>query len=277
MQHEEGIFKGFGAVDLAFQNWKPDGPVRAILVIVHGFGEHIGRYANVVEGLVPRGYAVWGFDQRGHGNSAGQRGHIGAWREYREDLANFVRYVSANEKNRNLFLLGHSLGSLIAQDYVLHYPDGLRGCILSSILFEPVGAAKPVFVAAAKMLSSVLPTFPLDLRLETSALSRNKDVVEAHERDPLVHHKATPRFATESLKTIEWVKAHSPEWKVPVLILHGDSDRINAPHGSQAFYDMVRIPEKEMRLYSGGYHESHNDLEYPRVASDMDAWMSRYM
>ena len=277
MHHEHGIFKGFGGIDLAFQSWKPEGAVRAVLVIVHGFGEHIGRYANVVEGLVPRGNAVWGFDQRGHGNPAGQRRHIAAWREYREDLANFVRYVSASEKNRNLFLLGHSLGSLIAQDYVLHYPNGLRGCILSGILFEPVGAAKPVLVAAAKLLSGVLPTFPLDLHLETSALSRNKEVVEAYERDPLVHHRATPRFGTESPKTIGWVKAHSSEWNVPVLILHGDSDRINAPHGSQAFYDLVRIPDKEMRLSSGGYPESHNDLEYPRVVRDMDAWMSRYM
>jgi alpha-beta hydrolase superfamily lysophospholipase len=277
MRHEQGIFKGFGGIDLAFQVWRPEGAVRAVLVIVHGFGEHIGRYGNVVEGLVPRGFSVWGFDQRGHGQSAGPRGHISAWREYREDLASFVRYVSAHEKNRNLFLLGHSLGSLIAQDFVLHYPDGLRGCILSGILFEPVGAAKPTLVAAAKLLSSIIPTFPMDLRLETAALSRNKEVVAAYERDPLVHHKATPRFGTESLKTIEWVRAHSPEWKVPVLILHGDADRINSQHGSQVFYDLVQFPEKEMRLYSGGYHESHNDLEFPRVVRDMDAWMSRYL
>ncbi len=277
MRHEEGTFKGYGAVDLHYQTWKPEGAPRATLVIVHGFGEHIGRYNNVVQGLVPRGYAVWGFDQRGFGRSAGRRGHIGAWREYREDLANFVRYVSAHEKSSNLFLLGHSLGSLIAQDYVLHYPDGLSGCILSGILFEPVGAAKPSLVAAAKMLSSIWPTFPLDLRLDPAALSRNKDVVQAYESDPLVHHKATPRFGTESLRTIEWVKAHSPDWKVPVYIIHGDSDRINLPHGGHVFYDLVRIPEKEMRLYPGGYHESHNDLEYPRVVADMDTWMSKHM
>lgn len=277
MKHDEGTFKGFDAITLQYQAWRPDGAPRAVLLIVHGFGEHIGRYNNVVDGLVPRGYAVWGFDQRGHGRSEGRRGHISAWRDYREDLANFVRFVSAHEKTPNLFMLGHSLGSLIAQDYLLHYPEGLRGCILSGILFEPVGAAKPALVAAAKLLSRILPTFPLDLRLETSALSRIKDVVQAYEHDPLVHHKATPRFGTESLKTIEWVKTHSPEWNVPVLILHGDSDRINAPHGSHVFYDLVRIPEKEMRLYPGGYHESHNDLDYPRVVRDMDTWMSKYM
>ncbi len=277
MNHEAGSIKGFGGIDLAFQVWRPEAAVRAVLVIVHGFGEHIGRYANVVQGLVPRGYAVWGFDQRGHGQSAGQRGHIGAWREYREDLASFMRYVSAHEKNQTRFLLGHSLGSLIAQDFVLHYPEGLRGCILSGILFEPVGAAKPALVAAAKLLSNIIPTMPMDLRLDTAALSRNKEVVTAYERDPLVHHKATPRFGTKSLKSIEWVRAHSPEWKVPVLILHGDADRINSQHGAQVFYDLVPFPEKEMRLYSGGYHEPHNDLEFPRVVRDMDAWMSRYL
>jgi acylglycerol lipase len=277
MKHDEGVFKGYGAMDLQFQTWKPEGSPRAVLVIVHGFGEHIGRYHNVVEGLVPRGYAVWGFNQRGYGRSAGQRGHIGSWREYREDLANFVRYVSAHEKTPNLFIFGHSLGSLIVQDYVLHYPAGLNGCILSGIVFEPAGAAKPTLVAAAKMLSTIWPAFPLDLRLETAALSRNKDVVQAYESDPLVHHKATPRFGTESLKTIDWVKAHAPEWKVPVYIIHGDSDRINLPHGSHMFYDLVGIPDKEMRLYPGGYHESHNDLEYPRVVADMDTWMSKHM
>ncbi len=277
MRHEEGNFKGYGAIDLQFQAWKPEGTPRAALVIVHGFGEHIGRYHNVVQGLVPRGYAVWGFDLRGHGRSAGQRGHIRSWLEYREDLANFVRYVSAHEKTPNLFMFGHSLGSLIAQDYVLHYPDGLRGCILSGIVFEPLGVSKPALIAMAKMLSTLWPTFPLDLRLETAALSRNKDVVAAYERDPLVHHKASARFGTESLRTIEWVKAHSPEWSVPVHIIHGDSDRLNLPHGSQVFYDLVRTLKKEMRLYPGGYHEPHNDLDYPRVVIDLDTWMSKQM
>ena len=127
MKHSEGKFKGAGSLELYYQCWQPDGQPRAVVVIVHGIGEHSGRYMNVVNQLVPHGYAVYSFDNRGHGRSPGQRGYLNAWAEFREDVRAFLKKVREQEPGRSVFLMGHSLGSLIVGDYVLRDPSGLKG------------------------------------------------------------------------------------------------------------------------------------------------------
>ena len=156
MRHTEGKFAGADSTDLYYQCWKPiDGP-RAVLAIVHGFGEHSGRYPNVVGHLVPRGYAVYGFDHRGHGRSPGKRGHINTWSEYRDDVRAFLQLIKQHELTRQVFLLGHSLGGLIVLEYVLRYPDGLKGVIASGPLLARARVS-PVLAVLAKVLSRVAP------------------------------------------------------------------------------------------------------------------------
>jgi predicted alpha/beta-fold hydrolase len=119
MPHQEGRFSGAGSQGLHYQCWEPEARPRAIVAVVHGFGEHGGRYGNVVRHLVPHGYAVYAFDHRGHGRSPGQRGHINAWSEFRGDVREFLSLIRQEQSKRPMFLLGHSLGGLIAIEYVL--------------------------------------------------------------------------------------------------------------------------------------------------------------
>ena len=276
MERREGYFGGVGSVDLYFQSWQEEEKTRAVLAVVHGFGEHCGRYLNVVNHLTPLGYGVYGFDLRGHGRSPGQRGHIQSWDEYRGDLRAFLQKVSSQEPTPPVFLLGHSMGALIALDYLLHNPAGLRGAIVSGAPLEPVGVAKPFLVLLARVLSRVWPRFSLPLGLDPKGISRDTDVVKAYEADPLVHGKASVRWGTEILKTIERVKTHPAEVHLPILLIHGGSDPLNSPEGTRKFFERILLPDKEMKIYPGSYHEVHNDFDYEQVMKDMAQWMERH-
>jgi len=277
VERREGYFGGVGSVDLYFQSWREEEKARAVLAVIHGFGEHCGRYLNVVNHLTPLGYGVYGFDLRGHGRSPGQRGHIQSWDEYRGDLRAFLQKVSPQEPTPPVFLLGHSMGALIALDYLLHNPAGLRGAIVSGAPLEPVGVAKPFLVLLARVLSRVWPRFSLPLGLDPKGISRDTDVVKAYEADPLVHGKTTVRWGTEILQTIEWVKAHAAQVSIPIFLIHGGSDPLNSPDGTSSFFEKITYPDKEMKIYPGSYHEVHNDLDYGQVIKDMAQWLEKHM
>jgi alpha-beta hydrolase superfamily lysophospholipase len=274
MKHAEGSFTGTGGLTLYYQSWIPERSARAVLCLVHGVGEHSGRYGNVVNYFVPRSYAVYGFDQRGHGRSPAQRGHINSWAEYREDLRAFMDLVREREPDASQFQWGHSMGSLVTLDYVLHYPQGLQGVVISGTALEP--AASPVMIALARVLSRLWPAFSMSPELEVAALSRDPEVVKAYQQDPLVHSKNTPRWGTEFLDTVEWIKGHLQEWRLPLIILHGREDRIVSPHGSQLLFDAVPIADKELHLYDQGFHEPHNDLDHEKVFADVEAWLRKH-
>jgi alpha-beta hydrolase superfamily lysophospholipase len=277
MEHREGTFEGIGGLALYHQSWHPEGQPRGVLAIVHGFGEHSGRYPNVVDHLVPRGYAVYGFDLRGHGRSPGQRGHINDWAEYRGDVGAFLQMIATKEQACPIFVLGHSMGSLIVLDYVIRQPEGLAGMVLSSVPIEPVGVAKAHLVAIARLLSRVWPTFALEVGLDTSALSRIPEVVRAYEEDPLVHGKASARWGTESLDIVEWIKAHAAELRLPLLVIHGEEDRLDSADGVRTLFERVGSVDKELLMYPDSYHEVHNDLDAGQMVADLEAWLSRHL
>ena len=277
MEHREGVFQGIGGLELYWQSWRPENAPRAILAIVHGFGEHSGRYMNVVGQFILQGYAVYGFDHRGHGRSPGQRGHINSWGEYRGDVKNFLRLISDQVPDRPVFMWGHSMGALIALEFFLHDPAGLRGAIISGAPLDPVGVAKPLLVLIARILSRVWPRFSLPLGLDTKALSRDSEVVKAYESDLLIHGKTTVRWGTEILQTIEWVKAHAAEVRIPIMLIHGGADPLNSPNGIQTFFDKITLVDKALKIYPGSYHEVHNDLDQNVVMKDVTQWLERHI
>ncbi len=284
MEHREGSFEGSGGLELYSQCWRPGGRPKAALAIVHGMGEHSGRYGNVTAALVPRGYAVHGFDLRGCGRSPGQRGHIDSWSQFRDDAGAFVRAVGEQEciacpppgePGVPLFLMGHSMGGLIVLDYVLRRPEDLAGTLISGPGLEPIGVAKPWMVLVAKLLTRVWPSFAIDVGLEVAAVSRDPAVVEAYAEDPLCHSQGSVRWGTESLAAIEWIKAHAGDLRIPVLMTHGGDDRLVSAAGTSAFFDAVTFPDKELRVYPGGYHEPHNDVDHGQVLEDYGDWLDR--
>jgi alpha-beta hydrolase superfamily lysophospholipase len=273
----ESSFTGAGGLQLYSRCWRPDGSPRALVALVHGISEHSGRYGSLVGPLTASGFAVCSFDLRGHGRSPGQHGHINSWSEYREDVRNFLAHARREVPDRPVFLYGHSLGALIVAEYVLSYPEGLVGLIVSGIPLKPVGVGKPYLVVVARILTHVLPRLSVSLGVDGSKVTRDPAIARAYEEDPLVHHTATMRWATESLAAIERVKTRAREISLPILILHGGSDRINSVEGSKELFANVSSADKRLLIYPGGAHEPHNDLEREQVARDIEEWLTRHL
>lgn len=277
MDNKQGRFEGSGSLQLFYQRWCEEGMPKAILAIVHGLGEYSGRYMNVVQHLAPKGYAVYGFDHRGHGQSPGNYCHVTSWDEYRGDVRAFLQLIRTLEPGRPVFLYGHSMGALIVLDFVLREPGGLRGAILSSPPIEPVGVAKPLLIAIARLLTRLYPSFRMKLGIDPAAISRDPAVVQAYRDDPLVRDQVSVRWGTEALDTTLWVKEQAALVKLPMLIVHGTADRMHSPAGSERFYQAIDFPDKELLLYPGSYHEVHNDLDHAIMVRDLEQWMDKHV
>lgn len=272
MDHSEGSCQGHDGLELYYQRWRPTGEPRAALAVVHGFGEHSGRYGNVVDWFVPRGYAVYALDLRGHGHSAGQRGHVDSFAEYRGDVRAFLDLVGCEEPGRKIFLLGHSQGGLIVLNYVLHDPSGLAGVVACSPTVGKLPVS-PMLVLLARTLSKLWPRFTLEAGLDVTALSRDPAVVQAYVDDPLVHGKASARLGTELMAAIDWTQGHAADVALPCLIIYGTADRLCPPEATQAFYDTITFADKQCYAYQAHYHELFNDLDKEIVLADVEAWL----
>jgi alpha-beta hydrolase superfamily lysophospholipase len=277
MNEITGTFDGIGGCKLFYKGWMPEGTAKAVMAIVHGAGEHIERYHNLVNILVAAGFALVGYDQRGHGRSEGQRGHIDSWDQYRGDLGIFLKLAVSLVPETPLFLYGHSMGSLVVLDYIMRTPEGLRGAIISGIALDPKDAAPPLLVLIAKGLSGILPKFSMKTPLPGSALSRDPEVAKAYDEDPLVFRERTPRWATENLKTIAWIKDHPEKITLPVFFVHGELDPLLSAEGAQQFYERISYPDKAIKIYPDGLHEPHNDLDHDQVAADLEKWLSEHI
>ncbi|MBK1986129.1 lysophospholipase [Sphaerospermopsis aphanizomenoides BCCUSP55] len=277
--HSVGTFKGVGGLDLYYQSWNPEGKVRAILALVHGLGGHSGLYTNVIEYLLPKQYAIYGLDLRGHGQSPGQRGYINTWAEFRDDVRAFLDMLQKQQPGCPIFLFGHSMGGMIVIEYVLRYPEdisALQGVIAVAPSIGEVGVS-PIRVLLGKMLSRLWPRFSLNTGLDTTAGSRDPKILATYTQDNLRHTRATARFSTEFFATLAWINAHAHEWKIPLLILHGGADRVVLPSGSKSFYQLVNCPDKLRIEYPGAYHDLHCDINYDQVLTDLVNWMDQHL
>ena len=272
MSMREGKFKGADGIDLYYQAWTPDGPSRANLIIVHGFGEHTGRWQNVLAYFPPRGYSMYIYDQRGHGRSPGQRGYIDEWAQFRTDLGCFVDLVSQQAPDQPCFLYGMSMGGLVILDYCLHHPEGLAGAIVSAPAIGEIGLPPAMFLLA-RLLDKVWPRFSMENPISADLISRDPAWVKFLLSDPLSHGKGTPRLLIQIQKTKAWVKAHAAEWRLPLLVLHGTADAFASIEGSRQFVSSVNRQEARLIEYQGGYHELHNDIIKDQVFEDLSRWL----
>ncbi len=254
-------------------SWLPDEEPAAVLAVVHGYGEHGGRYRYLVDAVVPLGYAIHVFDLRGHGRSPGVRGHIERFSQYVDDARLFADTVAAEQPGVPLFLLGHSLGGLIATACAEARPDGLAGLILSSPFLRvrlPVSGAKR---AAAKVLSLVAPARDIGNSIPAEELSHEPEVVAAYTSDPLNHHVATARWAAEVLAAQSAALSAAGRLRLPLLVLYAGADTIADPAASRELFAAAASADKTLRCYEGYYHELFNEVGRDAVFADLGAWL----
>lgn len=273
MEQSSGTIAGLGGVELFWQCWLPES-LRGAVFLVHGFGEHSGRYSNVVSELVPAGFGVWGIDHRGHGRSQGQRGFIRSFSDYVEDLQRFYKQVV--EPATGLlprFILGHSMGSIIAMNYVAMYSVGLTGCVLSGIGAVSPLAEQKALAAATALLSKLLPRVSLKFPLPPEFISRDPQVVLAYKEDPLVHDRLSFRLAREMSLALGRGSLGIRGLDIPILIQHGSEDVSFARQ--QELYASLRSRDKTIKAYPGLKHEVYNELAEDRqvVLADLVDWL----
>jgi alpha-beta hydrolase superfamily lysophospholipase len=269
----EEWFEGAGGVRLFCRHAKPLSPPRALLVTLHGLGDHSGLYPMLPDAFLPLGTEIFAPDLRGNGRSPGQRGYLESWSELREDLRRLMIRVRAEHAATPLFLLGNSLGGLVALDYVLHHPQGVRGVVVVSAPLGDLGVPRPL-MALGRVLSRWWPRFSLNTGMDLSGLARDPEVAERVLHDPLFHRKGTARLSTEVTATIERVQAAAGGFPVPILMLHGAADRMVSPDGSRRFFGATGQPDRTLIEYPEAYHALLADVGGDRVLQDIAEWMT---
>jgi alpha-beta hydrolase superfamily lysophospholipase len=277
MKHHEGIFNGVRDLKVFYQILQPEGNTKAAILIVHGLGEHSGRYMNVVDHLVPLGYALYGFDLIGHGKSEGERAFIEQYEDFSVTLMAYYKMVKAEQPDKPIFLLGHSMGGLIVTEYLTDHSDDFRGAVISAPSIMIPDFVTPFTVTAFKFLSQITPKVGV-LALDPNGVSRDPAVVQAYINDPLVFHgKTSARLGAELLQAIIRVNDEMERITAPLMIVHGRDDKLANPKASQLLYDRASSVDKTLKIYDGLHHEVFNEPEHEQVLGEVAAWLDAHL
>lgn len=246
---------------------------RGVINLVHGLGEHSGRYYHVADALNKAGYHLAAFDLRGHGLSEGKRGDIPSFERVLDDVGLFLQ--DSRERFGSLetqFLYGHSLGANIVVNFGLRRPAELAGIIATSPSFRLAFDPPKLTLFMGKILAKISPSFTMNNNLELDALSRDRAVVQAYKDDVYVHNRISAKLAMSLFQSGQYALDHAHEFTLPLLLMHGTEDRIGSPEATKEFADKAH-ENVELILWEDYYHETHNDIGKEKVIAKLISWI----
>lgn len=272
--HKDAYFKTHDQHRLYYQS-DHSAQSKVILVLVHGLNEHIGRYGHVVD-FFKKDFTVYLFDHRGHGRSDGVRSHVEHFDDYVNDLDAFIRLAAAEEKNQKIFLIGHSMGGQV----VLNYVGKKKNPAVCGFITSSANVRMKVKVSAfkkflANTLSQHAPRLKLPNEIDPKWISRDRNVVLAYKKDPLVGRSISVSLARELLSNQQGLMALAPKIRIPALMMHGGDDQICDSEGSRDFFDSLGSKDKEIKIYDGMYHEIFNEIGKEKVLRDVREWLRK--
>ncbi len=270
----EGAFEGVGSTRLAWRLWEA-GEAVALVVIVHGLGDHAGRYELVAESLVARGFSVFGFDQRGHGLSQGIRGHARSFGQLREDLERAIQKARSVSEWLPLFLWGHSMGGLLVIRHIQGDPGDARGAVITSPWLATRAAVPEWKRLLARILDRVVPWLALSTGMAPEALMRDADRLRAYREDRLVHDRISPRLYHVVLEEQKAALANAHLFDTPGLFLVPQADPLVVPSVTMAFAEMIQDGRATVVPLPGLLHEPHNEPERGDVFLAAGDWIDR--
>jgi alpha-beta hydrolase superfamily lysophospholipase len=269
------MFPTHDQIKLFWVSTLPENP-KAHVAVVHGYAEHIGRYAHVFDDLAGRGYGVHGFDCRGHGRSEGKRAHVNRFSDYVDDLKLFLERVRVAASGKKVLLLGHSHGGLIAARYAISRPTELAAMVLTSpflrLAFEP----PRLKLFAAKSMGALFPTLAIGNEIKDEALTRDQAMVEAHKRDPLNLKITTPGWFNASTEAQRETLEGARNIVLPTAVFTGGSDPIAHTPTAKGFYESLGSSDKTYKEYPGALHEILNETNRAEVLNDVAAWLDKH-
>jgi acylglycerol lipase len=268
--NEERI-KSADGTPIFMRSWRPEGTPDAVVVIVHGFNSHSGYYGWVADQLTASRLAVYALDLRGRGHSEGERYFIESFGEYQADVHAVVETARTREPGLPIFVLGHSAGGVISSVYALEHQESLAGLVCESFAFRVF--APDLVLSLLKGVSHVVPHVHV-LRLPIDDFSRDPEVVRAMKADPFVNDEVQPTLTVaEMVRADERLERDFPQFRLPLLILHGTTDKVTRAEGSELFHRNAGSADKTLKLYEGHAHDLLNDVDKDVVMADITGWI----
>lgn len=257
------------------QKWESETAApKAVICLVHGFGEHSSRYEHVAQFFTDNLYAVIAYDARGHGKSEGKRGHFPSYDEFLNDVGHLLKQADSHFPNLPRILYGHSMGGQIVANYAIKRHPNVAGIILSSPFFQPGFAPPAIKLAAGRLMRNLIPSFSLPSGLDVNAISRDKDVVKKYTNDPLVFDSISSIMGIDLIEFGAEAVKNASTLKLPTLLFHGTADKLTSFEQSKQFAanagNNVTFIE-----YKGLYHECHNEPEKQEVLQNILNWCNK--
>jgi alpha-beta hydrolase superfamily lysophospholipase len=255
------------------QAWLAEDP-RGVVVLVHGMGEHSGRYSSsVVPQLVGEGYSVFATDHFGHGHSEGRRGYSPGYEGVMDSIGLTQEKAQAEIPGLPVFLYGHSMGGNAVLGYAMSRKPQVNGVISTSPFLKMAFSPPAWKMGMGKLFSYVLPWITMPSGLNPEHISREPWEVKKYIEDPLNHDKVSPNFVFPFLEKAAWMMSHAQELEVPVLLCHGTGDQITSHWATKAFAKQLK--QAELHLFEGGFHELHNDLDRDEFYRIITSWLDK--
>lgn len=278
MTRAERNFDGLGGVRIVYDVWAPDdtavAPARAVVVLSHGLGEYARRYDHVAQRFAAAGLVTYALDHRGHGRSGGKRMLVRDISEYTADFDTLVGIATREHPGLKTVVVGHSMGGAIVFAYGVERPDNYDLMVLSGPAVAAQDQVSPLLAAAGRVLGVVLPGLPVQ-DLDVQAISRDPEVVAAYQADPLVYHGKVPAGVGRAMLQVgETMPQRAPALTAPLLVVHGEQDRLVSVAGSRRLVECVGSTDVTLKVYPGLYHEVFNEPERDQVLGDVIAWIT---
>ncbi len=247
---------------------------KAVVCIVHGMGEHIGRYGHVAEFFSVQGYSTIGFDHQGHGRTTGKRGHAVGLDAMLDDISNLLEQARELYPGRPVFLYGHSMGGNLVLNQVLRRKPDITGVVATAPWIRLPNPPSKLKVFFAKLANHILPKLTQPNGLDVNGLSNDKAVIEAYQNDPLVHDRVSVRVGVDLLEAAHFLDNYNGALSCPTLLMHGLNDPITSPAATEAFAERVQ-GDVTWKAWPGLKHEIHNEPQQGEVLAFLVEWMER--
>lgn len=276
--YSEGTYSGKGNIQIAYRGWEADKP-KGVLVLIHGIGDHSGRYTRLIDALSGKKISIFAPDLRGHGKSQGERGHVNSFLDYIFDLKIFMNMIREAHSDLPVVMLGQGLGGAVVCRYALTYQNDIKGIVLASPSLTINSGMSMITRAATPVLNVFTPRMEIECRISPQTRTHDEEEISICTADSLVHNIITPRLLTEIIKNGDYCLDRATDIRMPLLVVHGATDTIVPAKISETLFEKSLSDDKQILIAPDLLHETMNETprERAKILSSIAGWIAGHV